>query len=277
MSERLQKGDDSNAVALLYFLKSLQLPLPMHLPTFALAAVALLAPVRTIPTGTPKLSFFLAGDSTVAPGSGWGDDFCSLVVPSFGSCLNEGVGGTTTVSYRAGGHWAALLDGVKSAAAKGEAPIASFQFGHNDQKAEANISLALYSTNLGQFVDDVRAVGGTPVVVTSLARRTFTTDNVLVDILGPWARAAAKVATGKGAKYLELHDTSFAYVRSIGNVAAQRLDFVPGDMTHLNRDGGIVFGRLVGDLWKKSQPDTRPVISANATLSADIAAGKAVF
>jgi len=37
------------------------------------------------------------------------------------------------------------------------------QFGHNDQKVTANISLAQYTANLETFTDDVKAAGGIPV------------------------------------------------------------------------------------------------------------------
>jgi hypothetical protein len=42
--------------------------------------------------------------------------------------------------------------------------------------------------NLATFVDEVRAVGAEPILVTSLTRRNFNTDNTtLNDTLGPWA------------------------------------------------------------------------------------------
>lgn len=37
------------------------------------------------------------------------------------------------------------------------------QFGANDQKATANISLSEYQANLENMTDQVRAAGGTPV------------------------------------------------------------------------------------------------------------------
>ena len=37
------------------------------------------------------------------------------------------------------------------------------QFGHNDQKVAANISLAQYTANLETFTDEVKAAGGIPV------------------------------------------------------------------------------------------------------------------
>lgn len=42
--------------------------------------------------------------------------------------------------------------------------------------------------NIAQFVDEVRAVGAEPILITSLTRRNFNADNVtLNDTLGPWA------------------------------------------------------------------------------------------
>jgi lysophospholipase L1-like esterase len=37
------------------------------------------------------------------------------------------------------------------------------QFGHNDQKEAANISLSQFQTNLENFAKEVKAAGGTPV------------------------------------------------------------------------------------------------------------------
>lgn len=39
----------------------------------------------------------------------------------------------------------------------------SSQFGHNDQKEAANISLSEFQTNLENFAKEVKAAGGTPV------------------------------------------------------------------------------------------------------------------
>jgi lysophospholipase L1-like esterase len=41
----------------------------------------------------------------------------------------------------------------------------SFQFGHNDQKVAANISLAQYQANLQTMTEQVKAAGGTPVSI----------------------------------------------------------------------------------------------------------------
>ncbi|KAJ3004663.1 hypothetical protein HKX48_001108 [Thoreauomyces humboldtii] len=261
----------------------------MHLTSLFTAAVLTLATVAstaTIPAATaacpiatsttPKYSFTLAGDSTVAPGSGWGNDFCSLI-KGCAPCLNAAIKGTTTASFRADGGWKTVLDNVRSSKALGQTPLVAMQWGHNDQKPAANITVAQYKANLAQFVVDVQTAGGTPFIVTSLTRRTFDGNGKLNDTLGPWADAAAAVAVAKKINYLQLHTASETYVQAIGEAAAWRLDNAPGDHTHLNPNGATIFGRMVGDLWMKVLVGTKGAIRANATLTYDIAHGKAVF
>jgi lysophospholipase L1-like esterase len=50
------------------------------------------------------------------------------------------------------------------------------QFGHNDQPGKPGRSTDLaseYPANLKRYVDEVRAAGGQPVLVTPLTRRSF--------------------------------------------------------------------------------------------------------
>ena len=65
------------------------------------------------PKGKPAY-FVLAGDSTTAPDGGWGDGFLSTAVREPAGGINLGHSGATTVSFRDGGDWAAVLDQVKS-------------------------------------------------------------------------------------------------------------------------------------------------------------------
>ena len=60
----------------------------------------------------------------------------------------------------------------------------TIQFGHNDQKIAPPESMG---TNLTLMVQQVRALGAEPVLVTSLTRRTFNADGTIDDTLGPWA------------------------------------------------------------------------------------------
>lgn len=49
------------------------------------------------------------------------------------------------------------------------------------------------AANLTVMVQQVRAIGGEPVLVTSLTRRSFNTDGTVADTLGPWADGTISV------------------------------------------------------------------------------------
>lgn len=78
-------------------------------PLLAIGATAL--PSR--PKAKPAY-FVLAGDSTTAPDGGWGDGFLNTTLRSPASGINLGHSGATTVSFREGGDWAAVLEQVKT-------------------------------------------------------------------------------------------------------------------------------------------------------------------
>jgi lysophospholipase L1-like esterase len=60
----------------------------------------------------------------------------------------------------------------------------TIQFGHNDMKIGPPESMG---ANLTSMVKQIRAIGGEPVLVTSLTRRSFHSNGKLIDTLGPWA------------------------------------------------------------------------------------------
>jgi lysophospholipase L1-like esterase len=60
----------------------------------------------------------------------------------------------------------------------------TIQFGHNDQRIAPPASMG---ANLTLMVNQIRAIGGEPVLVTPLTRRTFETDGTLGNSLGRWA------------------------------------------------------------------------------------------
>lgn len=75
---------------------------------------------------------------------------------------NFGHNGATTVSFRAGGDWANVLAAVDNSVQSYQ-PYVTIQFGHNDQKPAANISLAEYQANLEEFAAEAKAAGAIPV------------------------------------------------------------------------------------------------------------------
>jgi lysophospholipase L1-like esterase len=61
----------------------------------------------------------------------------------------------------------------------------TIQFGHNDMKIGPPESMG---ANLTSMVKQIRAIGGEPVLVTSLTRRSFDSKGKVSDGLAPWAK-----------------------------------------------------------------------------------------
>ena len=129
------------------------------------------------------------------------------------------------------------------------------QFGHNDQpgKAERSTDLATeFPANIARYVDEVKALGGTPVLVTPLTRRSFR-DGALRDDLVPWADAIRLVAKKKSVQLIDLNEKSAAAVAAMGTVEADTLaEEPPGqstpsrfDYTHLGPKGASLFAKMM--------------------------------
>jgi len=234
------------------------------------AASALLRPRQT---ESRPIYFVLAGDSTTAVAGGWGDGFLETTIRSPASGINLGHSGATTVSFRAGGDWATVLDEIKTHTATHEVFV-TIQFGHNDQKADKNISITDYAANLRTFAEEVTSALATPILVTPLTRRTFKNGTVVENLSNERA-ATIEVAEDLGVGFIDLNRASTDYVNAVGASAADGYNLAQGDRTHLNPWGGVIFGRMVSDLLVEKFEDVREWTVANATLSEQIRDGVA--
>ena len=165
----------------------------------------------------------LIGDSTMAVKSGWGAAFCGDHLSSFVACVNLARGGRSSGSYRAEGSWALALKEIGSGGFAETYVL--IQFGHNDQPGKPGRSTDLateFPANMKRYVEEVRAAGGMPVLVTPLTRRQFK-DGKLIDDLGPWADAVKAVAAQTNTPLIDLHAKSMAAVQALGPVNAMTL------------------------------------------------------
>jgi hypothetical protein len=64
-----------------------------------------------------------------------------------------------------------------------------------------------FPVNMSRYVDEVRATGATPVLITPLARRSFRKGKVTND-LAPWADTTRNVAREAGVPVLDLNTTA---------------------------------------------------------------------
>jgi len=130
--------------------------------------------------------------------------------------------------------------------------------------------MSTFQTNLQNMANQVKSAGGTPIILTSLTRRTFTGDKV-DDSLANVAEAAKKAAASTGVTLLDLNDVSRKYVQAIGSSNADKYNLAQGDRTHLNAAGTVVFGRIVADLIVGWKPALSTYITADPALSQKIA------
>jgi len=194
--------------------------LKLFLATAALLVAPLAAHAREPLFKAPKI--VLVGDSTTAVNSGWGGSFCARHVTSNVACVNLGRGGRSTRTYREEGSWALALKEIGSGGF--EKTYVLIQLGHNDQpgRPERSTDLATeFPYNIRRFVDEARAAGATPVLVTPLIRRQFK-DGKVFDDLAPWADAIRKVAAETKTPLVDLHQLSKDAVQAMGPVEAMK-------------------------------------------------------
>jgi pectin methylesterase-like acyl-CoA thioesterase len=193
----------------------------------------------------------LAGDSTMAPRTGYGDALCGLFKWQV-ECANLARGGRSTKSFRGDGSWDRVAVHLRDRAGRGPTYVL-VQFGHNDQpgKAERTTDLATeFPANLRRYVEEIRGAGAIPVLVTPLTRRQFDNEGRLKTDLSPWAEATRTVAKELDVPLLDLYADSVATVSRMGAARADELAMAPPpdrtfDHTHLGPRGAALFANLV--------------------------------
>ena len=231
--------------------------------TILLAAASSALAQNPTPTPVKKIRIVLVGDSTVNDGGGWGYGFKQFLTGDV-ECFNLAANGRSSKSFIAEGKWAGAL------ALKGDYYF--IQFGHNDEPgkgpARETDPATTYPQNLARYVDEARAIGAIPILVTSLTRRNFdkSGNGKLGPNLMPYVAAMKNLAAAKNVPLIDLHASSVAYCEKIGPEATGRLnpmlkDGKP-DTTHLNQAGRLAFARLVVDALRTTVPELAPHLLA---------------
>lgn len=208
-------------------------------------------------------SIALVGDSTVTDEQGWGRGFAARLAGDV-RLHNLARGGRSSKSYRAEGHWREVLRRRPS--------YVLVQFGHNDMPGKGpereTEPATTFRANLARYVDEARAVGSVPVLVTPLTRRRFGDDGRVQSDLEAYAEAARDVAREKRVALVDLHARSTEHLNALGAEAASALDAVKpdgtADRTHLDGEGSALFGSVVADELRRALPALGPAISADA-------------
>lgn len=196
----------------------------------------------------------LIGDSTVADGSGWGSSFGKRVGRG-AECLNLARSGRSSKSYLDEGHWEKVL------ALKPDYVL--IQFGHNDQpgkgpKRETDPD-STYRQFLTRYIEETRAIGARPILVTSMTRRQFSAEGKINSTLGPYVEAMKRLAREQSVPLVDLHARSIELLETMGPEAASALNpkakqTGSADRTHLTPEGGELMAKLVVQELKKVEP-----------------------
>jgi polygalacturonase/lysophospholipase L1-like esterase len=207
--------------------------------------------------GSGKVKIVLVGDSTVTDRDGWGVGFKHHLVPEV-EVINMSRGGRSSKSYINEGWWTQAL------ALKGDYYL--IQFGHNDQPGKGpereTDPASTYPEFMARYVDEARAAGAKPILVTSLTRRGGWKDGVINSDLSAYADAVKKLAVAKGVPLIDLHALSIAFINRMGKVRSDELGKMKPDgkggevmdYTHLGERGSEAMGQLVADELRKIEP-----------------------
>jgi lysophospholipase L1-like esterase len=205
-----------------------------------------------IKTDEPVL--YLAGDSTVVdqyyePWAAWGQMLPRFFLPGI-VIANHAESGETTKSFVAEHRLAKIMTTIKSG------DYLFIQFAHNDMKPGA-VSLEDYKKLLTDYIAQTRAKGATPVLITSMNRRTFDDAGKITNSFGPYPDAMREIAAEQKVTLIDLNAMSKTLFEAMGPEGTLKAfmhypaDSFPGqtaaieDNTHFNSYGAYELARCI--------------------------------
>ena len=207
-----------------------------------------------------KIRIVLVGDSTVNDEKGWGPGFKKLLDPEKIECINWAKNGRSSKSFIKEGWW------QKALADKPDYVL--IQFGHNDMPGKGpdreTDPATTYLQYMSRYVDEARAAGAKPILVTSMTRRHFNFAGKIESDLLPYVDSVKKLAAEKQVPLIDLHARSIAVLDQLGPKASEELDASPTskngeppkpDKTHLSSKGAEIMGKLVAEDLKQAVPN----------------------
>ncbi|PQA97817.1 rhamnogalacturonan acetylesterase [Chryseobacterium shigense] len=214
-----------------------------------------------------KPTLFLIGDSTMAnkenpdknPEHGWGQMLPLLMTTGI-EIQNHATNGRSSKSFRTEGRWDKVMKQLK----KGDFVI--IQFGHNDQKINDSLRFTnpytQYRANLERYVNETRAKGAHPILMTSIVRRNFNENGVLVDTHQEYPLVVRMVANDLKVPMVDLQLLTEQMEISYGPEKSKKLhlhykkgevDYYPegkDDDTHLSKLGAESISKMAAGSLK---------------------------
>jgi lysophospholipase L1-like esterase len=219
-----------------------------------LAAEPPLSPLRVV----------LVGDSTVNDAGGWGPGFRSFFASDM-EVVNLAKNGRSSKSFRTEGLWAPALTGKPD--------YILIQFGHNDGPGKGpdreTDPKTTFRENMTRYIEEARAAGAQPVLVTSIVRRSFAGDGkIKPDSLLPYVEAVRQLAAEQKLPLIDLYSMTVAQAEKLGPDGCAEIDArLPDgkrDHTHLGPKGRQEIGRMAAQEFVKLMPAVRSYTAAPA-------------
>ena len=196
----------------------------------------------------------LVGDSTVNDEGGWGPGFRASFAPEV-QVVNLALNGRSSKSFRDEGEWAKVM---------AEKPdFVLIQFGHNDVPGKGpereTDAATSFRANMERYVEEVRAGGATPVVVTSIVRRNFDADGKFKpDSLVPYVEAVRRLAAERKVALIDLYTLTREQAERLGAAGSETLgrNDAEGkpDRTHLGPKGQAEIGAMAAREFARVAP-----------------------
>ncbi len=230
--------------------------------------IYLLILLLSIVVSAQKATIYGIGDSTMAnkvkpdenPERGWMQMFPQFVTKDV-KIVNKAVNGRSTKSFIEEGRWDSIYKVLKPG------DYVFIQFGHNDGKIEdpkryTNPHTA-YRHNLIRFITEAREKGAIPVLFSSIARRHFNEQGVLVSTHGEYPQEMRLVAAEYNVPFIDMEYYTEQMETGYGveDSKSLHLHYQPGEIsyypdgktddTHLSVKGGNEVAAIAARELKK--------------------------
>ncbi|MGD0840784.1 MAG: rhamnogalacturonan acetylesterase [Candidatus Acidiferrales bacterium] len=170
----------------------------------------------TITKAEHPITVYLAGDSTVVdqtdePWTAWGQMLPRFFKPGV-AISNQAESGETLKAFIGERRLAKILSTMKPG------DYLFIQFTHNDQKpGPDHVDAATdYKSYLRLYINEARLRGATPVLVTSMNRRSFGPDGKIVNTMGDYPDAMRQLARDENVPLIDLNAMSKVFYEAMG-------------------------------------------------------------
>jgi lysophospholipase L1-like esterase len=183
--------------------------------------------IRIAPATASLPTVYLAGDSTVVDGdnepwAAWGQMLPAFFGPGI-VIANHAESGETIRSFVGERRFEKIFSTIHS----GDYLV--MQFAHNDQKPGTGyVPPEMYADLLRKYIGMAREKGATPLLVTSMNRRTFDDTGHVTDTLAPYPQTMREVAASEHVALIDLNALSKTLYEAVGEAKSKSI-FVYAD------------------------------------------------